>query len=78
MGWLAAGKPLSMLAILFGVGAPRLASGYLAGTALLVVAGIWTLLLIACPPWLRRFRYGPVEGLWRAATSGERQALPAR
>lgn len=46
--------------------------------ALLVVAGIWALLLVACPLWLRRFRYGPVEWLWRTATYGQRQPLRAR
>ncbi len=45
--------------------------------ALLVVAGVWALLLIICPLWLRRFRYGPVEWLWRSATYGKRQALRA-
>ncbi len=45
--------------------------------ALLVVVGIWALLLIACPLWLRRFRYGPVEWLWRTATYGKRQPLRA-
>jgi uncharacterized protein len=45
--------------------------------ALLVVAGIWALLLIACPAWLRHFRYGPVEWLWRTATYGQRQPMRA-
>jgi uncharacterized protein len=44
-------------------------------TALLAVAGIWALLLIACPVWMRRFRYGPVEWLWRTATYGQRQPM---
>jgi uncharacterized protein len=45
---------------------------------LLVVAGIWALLLVACPLWLRRFRYGPVEWLWRTTTYGQRQPMRAR
>ena len=36
--------------------------------ALVVVFAIWTLLLIACPLWLRAFRLGPVEWLWRSLT----------
>ena len=46
--------------------------------ALFVVAGIWVLLLLACPVWLRFFRYGPVEWLWRTATYGRRQPMRAR
>jgi uncharacterized protein len=37
---------------------------------LLVVAGIWTVLLLACPWWLQRWRFGPVEWLLRCATYG--------
>ncbi len=43
--------------------------------ALGVVAGIWAVLLVACPLWLRRFRFGPVEWLWRTLTYGRRQPL---
>jgi uncharacterized protein len=39
-----------------------------ATSALLVVAGTWALLLVACPLWLRWFRFGPVEWVWRAWT----------
>jgi uncharacterized protein len=45
---------------------------------LLVVAGIWALLLVVCPVWMRHFRYGPVEWLWRTATYGQRQPMRAR
>lgn len=41
------------------------------GTVLLVLA-VWTVNLLVSPWWLRRFRYGPVEWLWRAATDGTR------
>jgi uncharacterized protein len=44
--------------------------------SLLVVAAVWTLLLVGCPWWLRAFRFGPVEWLWRALTYG--QAPPFR
>ena len=46
--------------------------------ALLVVVGIWAALLIACPVWVRHFRYGPVEWLWRTATYRQRQPMRAR
>lgn len=44
---------------------------------LLIVAGIWALLLVLCPVWMRHFRYGPVEWLWRTATYGRRQPMRA-
>ncbi|MCY4662316.1 MAG: DUF418 domain-containing protein [Acidobacteria bacterium] len=40
-----------------------------------VVAAVWSVQLIASPLWLRRFRFGPVEWLWRSLTYGERPAL---
>lgn len=39
-------------------------------SALIVIAGIWTLLLVICPLWLRWFQMGPVEWLWRSLTYG--------
>jgi len=39
-----------------------------ATSALIVVAGTWVLLLVACPLWLRWLRFGPVEWLWRCWT----------
>jgi uncharacterized protein len=35
---------------------------------LYVVAGIWALQLVASPLWLARFRFGPLEWLWRSLT----------
>jgi uncharacterized protein len=46
-----------------------------ATSALLVVAGTWVLLLVACPLWLRWFRFGPVEWVWRAWTYRQWPAL---
>lgn len=46
-----------------------------AATALLVVFGIWALLLVVCPLWLRAFRLGPVEWLWRSLTYGRMQPM---
>ena len=37
-----------------------------------VVIGVWTVQLIASPIWLRRYRFGPAEWVWRSLTYGER------
>jgi len=42
---------------------------------LYVLAGVWLFLLIACPIWLRYFRYGPAEWAWRSLTYGKRQPM---
>jgi uncharacterized protein len=42
---------------------------------ILMVPGIWILLLIFSTLWLRSFRYGPLEGLWRSLTYGRWQPL---
>jgi uncharacterized protein len=33
-----------------------------------VVVAIWAVLLAIAPAWLARFRYGPLEWLWRTLT----------
>jgi uncharacterized protein len=38
-----------------------------------VVAGVWALQLVVSPIWLRHFRYGPLEWLWRSLTYRRRQ-----
>lgn len=38
-----------------------------------VVLGIWAFQLIVSPWWLRHFRYGPLEWLWRSLTYWKRQ-----
>lgn len=42
----------------------------------LITIVVWTILLIISPLWLRRFRFGPVEWLWRTLTY--RKAQPMR
>ncbi len=37
-----------------------------------LVAGIWLFQLVASPIWLRHFRFGPLEWVWRALTYLER------
>lgn len=41
----------------------------------LVVAATWLLILAWSKPWLERFRYGPLEWLWRCLTYGRLFAL---
>jgi uncharacterized protein len=43
-----------------------------------VVAAIWLVQLIASPLWLRYFRFGPVEWVWRSLTYGMRQPMRLR
>jgi uncharacterized protein len=40
-----------------------------------VVGGVWLFQLVASPLWLRRFRFGPLEWLWRWLTYGEKPAM---
>jgi uncharacterized protein len=34
----------------------------------LIVLAVWVLQLVIAPLWLRYFRFGPIEWLWRAVT----------
>jgi uncharacterized protein len=40
-----------------------------------VVLAIWVLILGWSKPWLDRYRYGPLEWLWRTLARGERQPM---
>lgn len=40
-----------------------------------VMLGMWAISLIASPLWLRYFRFGPVEWLWRSLTYWKRQPM---
>ena len=60
---------------LVAFGALRLYDRLSSTSALLVVAVIWTVLLVMCPWWLRRFQLGPAEWLWRSLTYGRLQPL---
>ncbi len=44
---------------------------------LAIVAGIWLVQLIASPIWLRHYRFGPMEWLWRSLTYGARPPFRA-
>ncbi len=41
----------------------------------LFVLGAWALMLLWSRPWLMRFRYGPLEWLWRSLAKGQAQAM---
>jgi uncharacterized protein len=41
----------------------------------LIVLGVWLLQLVWSPIWLARFRFGPLEWLWRSLTYGRLEPL---
>jgi uncharacterized protein len=45
---------------------------------LLIVLGVWALQLLVSPLWMKRFRFGPMEWLWRSLTYGRRQPMLRR
>jgi len=63
------------LAVIAGL---RLYDQLSTSASLLVVAGVWAVLLVACPLWLSRFQFGPVEWLWRSLTYGRLQPMRVR
>jgi uncharacterized protein len=42
---------------------------------LAITVAVWTILLVFCPWWLARFRFGPFEWLWRSLTYWRLQPL---
>ncbi len=41
----------------------------------LFVPIVWTIMLLWSKPWLARFRYGPLEWLWRSLSRGQLQTM---
>ena len=41
----------------------------------LVCIGMWAVMLLWSKPWLDRFRYGPLEWLWRSLARGKLQPM---
>lgn len=66
----------SLFGLLIFTGAGLALYGQLARHELYyIVAAIWVVQLIWSPLWLRHFRYGPAEWLWRSATYWRWQPL---
>ena len=43
-----------------------------------IVLGVWLVILIVSPIWLRHFRFGPLEWMWRSLTCWKRQPFRIR
>lgn len=44
----------------------------------LILLGIWVVILIVSSVWLKHFRFGPLEALWRSLTYWNRQSLKSK
>jgi uncharacterized protein len=56
----------------------RLRPGWLVAWGLLLLAvgtGVWGLVIVAADWWLARYRFGPLECLWRSLTYRRRQPM---
>ena len=40
-----------------------------------IVLGVWILQMVASPIWLRYYRFGPMEWLWRSLTYWKKQPM---
>ena len=40
-----------------------------------MVVAFWAIEILVSVAWLRRYRFGPVEWVWRTLTYGERQPI---
>ncbi len=68
------GTSIVMTALFYGWGLGLY--GSLARSELwLVVIAAWALMLVWSKPWLERFRYGPLEWLWRSLARGRVEQL---
>ena len=68
------GTSLLMTALFYGWGA-RLYGELGRADLYLVVPLVWVLMLLWSKPWLDRFRYGPLEWLWRSLARGKLQQM---
>lgn len=68
------GSSIVMTTIFYGYGLGLWGEVGRAGLYLFVI-GAWALMLIWSKPWLDRFRYGPLEWLWRTLARGRVQPL---
>jgi uncharacterized protein len=44
-------------------------------TCYLFVFAVWLIMLVWSKPWLERYRYGPLEWLWRSLSRGQMQPM---
>jgi uncharacterized protein len=68
------GASLIMTTIFYGYGFGLFGEVDRAGVYVFVVA-TWALMLLWSKPWLMRFRYGPLEWLWRSLARRELQPM---
>lgn len=68
------GTSLVMTAVFYGWGLGLFGSVPRAQVYAFVLP-VWALMLLWSRPWLTRFRYGPVEWLWRSLTLGRPQPM---
>lgn len=68
------GTSLVMTTIFYGYGLGLF--GYVRRAEVYIfIFGMWALMLFWSKPWLDRFRYGPLEWLWRSLARGEPQPM---
>jgi uncharacterized protein len=68
------GQTLICTTIFYGYGLGLYAT-VTRGSLMLFVVAVWIIELIVSPLWLARFRFGPLEWLWRTLTYGARQPM---
>jgi uncharacterized protein len=68
------GQTLICTTIFYGYGMGLYAS-YGRATLMLLVLAVWIVELIVSLIWLTRFRFGPLEWLWRTLTYGRPQPM---
>jgi uncharacterized protein len=68
------GQTLICTTLFYGYGMGLYAS-YGRATLMLLVITIWIIQLIVSPVWLARFRFGPLEWLWRSMSYGRLQPM---
>lgn len=71
------GTSLVMTSLFYGYGAGLFGHLGRAETHLVILA-VWGGMLAWSLPWLRRYRYGPLEWLWRSLSRGEAQPMERR
>jgi uncharacterized protein len=70
-------QSIAAMAVFYGWGL-GLAGRVGPAACLAISVAIFSLQLAACHLWLRRYRFGPLEWLWRSLAYGRRQPMRAR